>query len=255
MLRTDTRTHRCRSLPRDVAILRSSSVLGQAVVQSPAPLSTPFGRAPRRSMAIEHRFLRPSRVARLPHAASPPPGVDEEPYPGLPCSPCACASCCPRDPEVTPPEFPKSAHARHILLAEEVPTARSRRRSQRAPATRCEMAYAMSHMGTDPEGSAGSSLAVLATSGRLADPRAPRTTIARVTPVRVRKAAVFHGVSCPSTHADGGSDSCRGCLPRLRGVHGLPRPLDALLRSQPLRPCFMPVAPLGFSLSEGFPLQ
>jgi len=102
MLRTDTRTHRCRSLPRDVAILRSSSVLGQAVVQSPAPLSTPFGRAPRRSMAIEHRFLRPSRVARLPHAASPPPGVDEEPYPGLPCSPCACASCCPRDPEVTP---------------------------------------------------------------------------------------------------------------------------------------------------------
>jgi hypothetical protein len=43
-------THRRRSSPPNVAILRSSSLLGDAVALSPAPPSTPSRRRPRRSM-------------------------------------------------------------------------------------------------------------------------------------------------------------------------------------------------------------
>jgi hypothetical protein len=41
-----------------------------------------------------------------------------------------------------------------------------------------------------------------------------------------------------------------GFHPRLCGAFRLSQPLDALLRSQPLRPCLMPVAPLGFDLQR-----
>lgn len=89
----------------------------------------------------------------------------------------------------------------------------------------------------------------------LAVPRAPRTTVTGSYPARVRKVAASHGVWCSSAHAEVGSDSYRGCLPRLRGVLGLPRPLDAFLRPSPFRPSFMPVAPLSFALPEVFPLR
>jgi len=56
----------------------------------------------------------------------------------------------------------------------------------------------------------------------------------------------FHGVWCPTALAEAGSDICRVCLTRLRGVFRLSQPLDASFRLQPLRPCFMPVTPLGF---------
>jgi hypothetical protein len=55
-------------------------------------------------------------------------------------------------------------------------------------------------------------------------------------------------------------DACRseqrptpGFQPRLCGAFRLSRPLDASFRSQPLRPCFMPVTPLGFRFRR-FPL-
>jgi hypothetical protein len=56
----------------------------------------------------------------------------------------------------------------------------------------------------------------------------------------------FHGVWCPTALSEAGSDIRRACLPRLCGVFRFSRPLDASFRLQPLRPCFMPVAPLGF---------
>jgi hypothetical protein len=50
----------------------------------------------------------------------------------------------------------------------------------------------------------------------------------------------------PTTLAEAGSDLRRVCLTRLCSVCRFSQPLDALLRLQPVRPCFMPVAPLGF---------
>jgi hypothetical protein len=57
-------------------------------------------------------------------------------------------------------------------------------------------------------------------------------------------------VSCPSTLAEAGSDLCRVCLPRLCYACRFSQPLDAFFRQQPFQPCFMPVTPLGFRLSE-----
>jgi len=59
----------------------------------------------------------------------------------------------------------------------------------------------------------------------LTDPSSPWSN-----PATMRMAAVSHGVFDPSAHADSGSDSYRGCLPRLRSVLGFSPPLDALLR-------------------------
>ena len=56
----------------------------------------------------------------------------------------------------------------------------------------------------------------------------------------------FLGVSDPTTLAEAGSDQHRICLIRLRCAFRLSQPLDALFRLQPLRPCFVPVTPLGF---------
>jgi hypothetical protein len=56
----------------------------------------------------------------------------------------------------------------------------------------------------------------------------------------------FHGVCCPTTLAEAGSDPHRAFLTRLCCAFRFSQPLDALFRPQPLRPCFMPVAPLGF---------
>jgi hypothetical protein len=58
----------------------------------------------------------------------------------------------------------------------------------------------------------------------------------------------FHGVLHPTTLAEAGSDQHWGYLPQLCCAFGLSQPLDALFRLQPLRPCFMPVTPLGFRL-------
>jgi hypothetical protein len=61
------------------------------------------------------------------------------------------------------------------------------------------------------------------------------------------------GVSRPTTHEARGSDLCRVCLTRLCGAFRFSQPLDALLRLQPFRPCFVPVAPLGFRLQRFSP--
>jgi hypothetical protein len=61
-----------------------------------------------------------------------------------------------------------------------------------------------------------------------------------------RTLAAFHGVWHPTTLAAAGSDLHRVCLTRLRSAYRFSQPLDALLRPQPPRPCFMPVTPLGF---------
>jgi hypothetical protein len=61
-----------------------------------------------------------------------------------------------------------------------------------------------------------------------------------------RTLAAFHGVLHPTTHTVASSDLHRVYLTRLRSAFRLSQPLDALLRLQPFRPCFMPVAPLGF---------
>jgi hypothetical protein len=90
-------------------------------------------------------------------------------------------------------------------------------------------------------------------SGRLAVPRAHEPPPPGVTRRGFGKQPSSMGFVGPSTLAEAGSDSRRGCLPRLRGVLGFSQPLDALLRPSPLRPCFMPVTPLGFSLSEVCP--
>jgi hypothetical protein len=62
--------------------------------------------------------------------------------------------------------------------------------------------------------------------------------------------AVFHGVWGPTTLTEAGSDLHRACLTRLCGAFRFSQPLDALFRLQPLQPCFMPVAPLGFHLQR-----
>jgi hypothetical protein len=64
-----------------------------------------------------------------------------------------------------------------------------------------------------------------------------------------------HGVSYPSTHEESSSDLHRVYLARLCYAFRLSQPLDALFRPNPFSPCFMRVAPLGFQLSEVFPLQ
>jgi hypothetical protein len=60
-----------------------------------------------------------------------------------------------------------------------------------------------------------------------------------------RTLAAFHGVWHPTTLTEAGSDQHRVCLTRLCSAFRFSQPLDALLRLQPLRPCFMPVAPMG----------
>jgi hypothetical protein len=56
----------------------------------------------------------------------------------------------------------------------------------------------------------------------------------------------FHGVLHPTTLAEASSDLHRVYLTRLCCAFRFSQPLDALFRPQPLRPCFMPVTPLGF---------
>jgi hypothetical protein len=63
----------------------------------------------------------------------------------------------------------------------------------------------------------------------------------------------FHGVHCPTTLAEAGSDLHRVCLTRLCSAPRVSHPLDASLRLQPVRPCFMPVTPLGFCLQRVSP--
>jgi len=65
-----------------------------------------------------------------------------------------------------------------------------------------------------------------------------------------RMVAAFHGVWCPTTLAEAGSDLHRACLTRLCCAFRFSQPLDALFRLQPLQPCFMPVTPLGFHLQR-----
>jgi hypothetical protein len=62
----------------------------------------------------------------------------------------------------------------------------------------------------------------------------------------IRTTTVFHGVSCPTTLTEASSDLHLAYRAKLCCVFRLSQSLDALFRSQPLRPCFMPVAPLGF---------
>ena len=59
-----------------------------------------------------------------------------------------------------------------------------------------------------------------------------------------------HGVRCPTTLAEACSDQHRVYLTRLCSASRFSQPLDALLRTQPFRPCFMPVTPLGFCLQR-----
>jgi hypothetical protein len=61
-----------------------------------------------------------------------------------------------------------------------------------------------------------------------------------------RMMAVFHGVLGPTTLTEAGSDLHRAYRTRLCCAFRFSQPLDALFRLQPLRPCFMPVTPLGF---------
>lgn len=61
------------------------------------------------------------------------------------------------------------------------------------------------------------------------------------------------GFDDPTTHTARSSDSRRDIHTRLRSAYRFSRPLDALLRFKPSRPCFMPVAPMGFRPSGGFP--
>lgn len=49
--------------------------------------------------------------------------------------------------------------------------------------------------------------------------------------------------------------SRRVCLTRLRRTFRFSQPLGALLRAYPLRPCFMPVTPMGLHDLQRFPLQ
>lgn len=78
--------------------------------------------------------------------------------------------------------------------------------------------------------------------------------------VAARKRAVsprtaFHGVPCPSTLEATGSYSRRDCLTRLPCAFVLLPDLDAFFHPKPSPPCFMRITPLGFQLSEVFPLR
>jgi hypothetical protein len=57
----------------------------------------------------------------------------------------------------------------------------------------------------------------------------------------------------PTTLAVSGSDLHRVYLTRLCCAFRLSQPLDALFRPSPLRPSFMPITPLGFSLQRFSP--
>lgn len=63
----------------------------------------------------------------------------------------------------------------------------------------------------------------------------------------------FLEVCGPTALSEVNSDQHRVCLTRLRCAPRLSQPLDALFRSQPVWPCFMPVTLLGF-VSQRFPL-
>jgi len=58
------------------------------------------------------------------------------------------------------------------------------------------------------------------------------------------------GFPNPSTLPETGSDLHRAWRTRLCCVFRLSQPPDAFFRPQPLRPCFMPVTPLGFRLQR-----
>jgi hypothetical protein len=63
-----------------------------------------------------------------------------------------------------------------------------------------------------------------------------------------------HGVWYPTTLTEAGSDPHQACLTWLCCAFRVSHPLDALFRLQPLRPCFMPVTPLGLH-SQRVPLS
>lgn len=63
----------------------------------------------------------------------------------------------------------------------------------------------------------------------------------------------FPEVFRPSTHSETGSDHHRVCLTRLSCAFRFSQPLDALFHPQPLRPCLMPVTPLGFRFQRVSP--
>jgi hypothetical protein len=71
-------------------------------------------------------------------------------------------------------------------------------------------------------------------------------------PPRSREATLM-GFPAPTTHQATGSDQHRDCRSRLCNALRLSQPLDALLHPLPLRPCFGPVAPMGFRPSEVSP--
>jgi hypothetical protein len=226
-------------------------------------------------------LLAPHQDQPMPLIALPPLGLDQKPDPASSRPSCACASYGARFFGLTSGQHrcvcsssPSQArccyHARGfealrpalVRRPEEEVTPLSALPCQRGLRPRHERWPCISWRLAPPEalvpnpgGSARSLMSRPTSSGRFAIPRAPRTSVAGVCPAWVRKATVSHGVSRPSAHAEAGSDLYRGYLPRLRGVLGLSRPLDALLRPSPVRPCFMPVAPLGLPLSEVSPLQ
>jgi hypothetical protein len=90
---------------------------------------------------------------------------------------------------------------------------------------------------------------------------------ARRSPLRARRSArvgsygrLFHGILRPfdALRIHAATDalaSRRVCLTRLGGTFRFSQPLGALLRAYPLRPCFMPVTPLGLLDLQRFPLQ
>jgi hypothetical protein len=95
---------------------------------------------------------------------------------------------------------------------------------------------------------------VLLSRRRSVAPRSSRDVGARCGPC----GRPFHGVLRPFDvlrirAATDALASRRVCLTRLRGASRLSQPLDALLRAYPLRPCFMPVTPMGFMIFRGFP--
>jgi hypothetical protein len=61
------------------------------------------------------------------------------------------------------------------------------------------------------------------------------------------------GFGDPTTHEVQSSDLHRACPTRLCFVLRFSQPLDALIPLSTVQPCFMLVAPLGLSPSEGFP--